>query len=69
MAESINQRMVKVPDELTSREIRQLFVSILADLQTLQSALNTHTHGGVTVGAGTSGAANAGTVSSLNTQA
>lgn len=69
MAESINQRMVKVPDELTSREIRQLFISILADLQALQAALAAHTHGGITTGAGTSGAANAGTVTTLNTQA
>ena len=67
MSESINVRMAKVPDELTSRELRFLLQSILTDLATLQAAMNAHTHGGVTVGAGTSGAANAGTVATLNT--
>ena len=67
MSESINLRMVKVPDELTSREIRQLFNSILTDLAALRTGLSTHTHGGITTGAGTSGVANAGTVTTLNT--
>lgn len=69
MAESINTRLAKVPDELTSRELRFLLQSILTDLAALQAAHNAHTHGGVTAGAGTSGAPNAGTVTSLNTLA
>lgn len=59
MPESINVRMVKVPDELTSREIRFLFQSILTDLTALTASYNqllsdynVHVHGGVTVGAG-----------------
>lgn len=69
MAESINQRMAYVPDDLTSQEIRILLASILADLQALQTAIAAHTHGGITTGSGTSGVANAGTVAALNTQA
>lgn len=59
MSESINERMVKVPDLLTSREIRFLFQSILTDLAALSVShnqlltdYNAHVHGGVTVGAG-----------------
>jgi hypothetical protein len=67
MSESINVRMAKVPDELTSREIRFLLQSILTDLAAIAVAVNTHTHDGVTVGSGTSDAANANTVGTLNT--
>ena len=67
MAESINQRMVAVPDLLTSDEIRQLFNSVLTDLAALRTALNAHTHGGITTGSGTSGVANASTMGTLNT--
>lgn len=69
MSESINQRMAKVPDLLTSREIRALFDAILADLEAIKTAVNTHTHDGITAGAATSGAADANTVGTLNTQA
>lgn len=69
MSESINVRMAKVPDLLTSREVRALFVAILADLDAIKTAVNTHTHDGVTVGSGTSGAADANTVGTLNTAA
>jgi hypothetical protein len=58
MSESINVRMVKVPDELTSREIRFLFESVLTDLAALAAShnqlltdYNAHVHGGVTAGA------------------
>jgi hypothetical protein len=67
MPESINQRMVAVPDLLTSDEIRQLFNSVLTDLAALRTALNAHTHGGITTGSGTSGVANASTMGTLNT--
>jgi hypothetical protein len=67
MAESINQRMATVPDLLTSDEIRQLFNSVLTDLAALRTALNAHTHGGITTGSGTSGSANASTMGTLNT--
>ena len=67
MPESINQRMVAVPDLLTSDEIRQLFNSVLTDLAALRTALNAHTHGGITTGAGTSGVANASSMGTLNT--
>lgn len=40
MAESINQRMAKVPDLLTSRELRPLLVSILTDLEAIKTSLN-----------------------------
>lgn len=69
MSESINQRMAKVPDLLTSREIRALFDAILADLEAIKTAVNTHTHDGITAGSATSGAADANTVGTLNTQA
>ena len=67
MPESINQRMVAVPDLLTSDEIRQLFNSVLTDLAALRTSLNAHTHGGITTGSGTSGVANASTMGTLNT--
>ena len=40
MAESINQRMAKVPDQLTSNELRPLLVSILTDLEAIKTSLN-----------------------------
>lgn len=69
MSESISVRIAKLPDILTSRELRPLLESMLTDIAALQAGLNAHTHGGVTTGADTSGAANAGTVTSLNTKA
>jgi hypothetical protein len=67
MPESINQRIVYLPDDLTSQEIRPLLQSILTDLAALRTALNAHTHGGITTGSGTSGVANASTMGTLNT--
>lgn len=69
MAESINQRLAAVPDDLTGEEIRQVLQSILVDLAALRTAVNSHTHGGITTGAGTSGVANAATMGTLNTTA
>jgi len=69
MAESINQRLAFVPDDLTSGELRALLQSILVDLAALRTAINAHTHGGITTGSGTSGAANASTMGTLNTTA
>lgn len=69
MSESINQRMAKVPDLLTSRELKALFESILTDIEALKTAINAHTHDGVTTGGDSTGAADAGTVGTLNTQA
>lgn len=40
MSESINQRMAKVPDLLTSREIRPLLIAILTDVSALATSLN-----------------------------
>lgn len=40
MSESINQRMAKVPDLLTSREIRPLLIAILTDIAALSASLN-----------------------------
>ena len=59
--------MAAVPDLLTSDEIRQLLNSVLTDLAALRTALNAHTHGGITTGSGTSGVANASTMGTLNT--
>lgn len=69
MAESINQRIAAVPDDLTGEEIRQVLQSILIDITALKTAINSHTHGGITTGAGTSGVANAATMGTLNTTA
>ena len=69
MAESINQRTNYVADDLTGNEMRALLQSILTDLAALRTALNAHTHGGITTGAGTSGVANASTMGTLNTLA
>lgn len=40
MSESINIRLVKIPDELTSRELRPLLLSVLTDLAALTAAYN-----------------------------
>lgn len=40
MSESINVRMAKVPDLLTSRELRPLLVAILSDLEALKTSVN-----------------------------
>lgn len=68
MSESINVRMAKVPDLLTSRELRPLLQSILTDIEAIKTAMNSHTHDGVTAGAASTGAADANTVGALNTQ-
>ena len=69
MSESINVRMNAIPDDLSAQEITALFQSILVDLAALKTAVNTHTHSGITTGAGTSGAPNANTMGTLNTNA
>lgn len=69
MAESINQRLAAAPDDLTAQEIAAVLQSILVDLAALRTAVNSHTHGGITTGAGTSGVANAATMGTLNTLA
>lgn len=68
MSESINVRMAKVPDLLTSRELRPLLESILTDLEAIKTAINTHTHDGVTAGSASTGAADANTMGTLNTE-
>lgn len=40
MSESINVRMAKVPDLLTSRELRPLLESMLTDIAALQATVN-----------------------------
>jgi len=67
MPESINQRSNYISDDFAANEIRTLLQSILIDLAALRTALNAHTHGGITTGAGTSGVANASTMGTLNT--
>jgi hypothetical protein len=67
MAESINSRVNRLADGIDRQELAQLLASILLDLTALRVALNAHTHGGITAGAGTSGVANASTMGTLNT--
>ena len=69
MAESIVVRTNAMPDDLTAGELYQLLQSILTDLTALKTAINSHTHGGITTGSGTSGVANAATMGNLNTLA
>ena len=69
MSESILVRTSKVPDILTMREVAALFNSILTDLAAIKTSINTHTHGGVTVGAGSTGVANVAPMGTLNTVA
>lgn len=40
MSESIKVRTAKIPDLLTSRELRPLLVSMLADISALAASLN-----------------------------
>lgn len=69
-AESITQRVnLTGLDAGTARQIAALLQSVLTDLAAIKLALNTHTHGGITTGAGTSAVANAATVGTLNTSA
>lgn len=66
MAESIKNRVnAMTPEPQTVQELLPLLNAILTDLTALKAALNAHTHGGVTVGAGTSGVANAATMGDL----
>ena len=67
MSESINIRTNAIPDDLTAAELQLLLTSMLTDLAALRTALNAHTHGGITTGSGTSGVANASTMGTLNT--
>ncbi|CAB4130581.1 hypothetical protein UFOVP123_16 [uncultured Caudovirales phage] len=67
MSESIVVRTNAMPDDLTAGELYQLMQSVLTDLAALKTAINSHTHGGITTGAGTSGVANAATMGTLNT--
>lgn len=65
MPESIKERTSAHNPEITPQDVRYLLEAILADLAALRVALNAHTHGGVTVGAGTTGVANASTAPAL----
>lgn len=67
MSESIVVRTNAMPDDLTAGELYQLMQSVLTDLAALKTAINSHTHGGITTGSGTSGVANAATMGTLNT--
>ena len=67
MSESIVTRTNAMPDDLTAGELYQLMQSVLTDLAALRTAINAHTHGGITTGSGTSGVANASTMGTLNT--
>jgi hypothetical protein len=72
MSASIKIRTVKIPDELTSRELRPLLEAILTDITALTAAVNAlrtdynaHVHGGVTVGAGNTGTTTATTATAV----
>lgn len=67
MPESINQRSNFISDDFAANEIRALLQSMLTDITALKTALNSHTHGGITTGSGSSGVANAATMGTLNT--
>lgn len=69
MSESIATRLGKLPDKLTDNELRAVLLAMLADLTALRAALNAHTHGGVTVGAGSTGIADTSTMGTLTTVA
>jgi hypothetical protein len=66
MPESIKERTSAHNPEITPQDVRYLLEAILADLAALRTALNAHTHGGVTVGAGSTGVANVSTAPALN---
>lgn len=68
MPESIKQRMRAVPSDVTARELFALYNAILVDLAAIRTLLNTHVHGGVTVGAGNTGVPTT-TAAALQTQA
>lgn len=69
MAESIRERMNAHNPSTWPTDVRILMESVLTDLAALRAALNAHTHGGVTVGAGSTGVANVATMGALNTTA
>lgn len=67
MTESINVRLAKVPDELTSRELRFLLQSALTDITALKTSLNqliTDYNANANIGTDTTAA-----IVTLNTQA
>ena len=69
MTQSINARINRLADGIDRQELQQLLASILTDLTALKTAINTHTHGGVTTGTDSSGVADADTMGTLNTVA
>jgi hypothetical protein len=69
MSESIQARVNRLADGIDRQELAFVLSSILTDLTALKTAINAHTHGGITTGSGTSGVANGGTMGSLNTTA
>ena len=69
MTQSINARINRLADGIDRQELQQILTSILTDLTALKTAINTHTHDGVTTGTDSSGAADAGTMGDLNTVA
>ena len=69
MTQSIKQRVAGMVDGINKTELTFILNSILADLAALKTAVNSHTHSGVTTGTDSSGAANANTAGTLNTVA
>lgn len=69
MTQSIQQRVANLADGINRQELAFILGSILADLAALKTAVNSHTHSGVTTGTDSSGAADANTMGALNTVA
>ncbi len=69
MSESINARVNRLADGIDRQELAFILQSILTDLTAIKTAVNSHTHSGVTAGAASTGAADANTVGTLNTTA
>lgn len=65
--QSVKQRISGLTSSLDKQELFQLVDSLRTDLETLRVQLNTHVHGGVTVGAGSTAVPTT-TIASLNTQ-
>lgn len=69
MTQSIKQRVANLADGINRQELTFILDSILNDLTALKTAVNSHTHSGVTTGADSSGAADANTMGDLGTVA
>ncbi len=64
---SLAHRLSNLANNHDQRELYALLADMLTDLNALKTAINSHTHGGVTAGVASTGAPNANTMGTFLT--